>query len=80
MEHLCHEAHAWRLSWVLLSKLELKFKEASVPGGAFGSFDEGSPVVEVAFFGRGVDAFVLLVAEFLQIPDEALFGRIAHSY
>lgn len=65
MEHLCHEAYAWRLRRILLSELQLQLEETPIPGCPFGSFDKGSPVVEVAFLRGRVDAFVLLVAEFL---------------
>jgi hypothetical protein len=78
VEHLRQEPHARRLRWILLRELQFQFEESPVPCSAFWSLDEGSPVVEVALFGGGIDAFVLFVAQFLQVANESLFGWIAH--
>ena len=78
MEHFGEEFHVGGLGGVLLAEVELEFEEPSVPGGPLGSLDEGSPLVEVALLGGGVDALVLLVAQLLQISDQPFLGWIAH--
>ena len=79
MEHFGDEADHGRLGGVLLGELELEFKESAVPCGALRAFDEGRPVAEVAFLWGRVDALVLLVAQLLQVADQSLLCRVAHT-
>ena len=65
MEHFGYEFDVGRFGGVLLGEFEFELEESSIPGGSFWAFDEGGPVVEVAFFWTGVDALIVFVTKFL---------------
>lgn len=78
MEHFGHKFDIGRFGRVLLSELQFELKQSTVPGGSLRPLDKCSPFVEVAFLRRGIDAFILFVAEFLQISDQSLLSGVAH--
>jgi hypothetical protein len=64
VKHLGDELYLGRLGGVFLRELQFQLKQAAVPSSSLGPLNEGSPEQEVAFLGRGIDAFVFLVAHF----------------
>lgn len=69
MEHLGDKLDLWWFGRVILGKFELEFEQSAIPCSALRPLDVGSPLEEVALFGRSVDALVLLVAQLRQISD-----------
>jgi hypothetical protein len=78
VEHFGDKFNVGWFGGVLLTELEFELEQSSIPGCSLRPLDEGSPLVEVAFFWGGVDAFVLLITQLLQVSDQPLFGRVAH--
>ena len=79
VEHFGDELDVGWFGGVLLAELELELEQPSVPGRSLWPFYEGGPLIQVAFLWGGVDAFVLLVAQLLEVSDQSLFGRVAHQ-
>ena len=65
MEHFGDKLDVWGLGWVILGKVHLQLKQSPVPCSSLRSLDKGTPIVEITLLGRGIDAFILLLAHLL---------------